>query len=341
MSPPDAKSIDTESIGAESIDAEYIALTSGAGFVDCSERTQIEVTGDDRAAFLHNLSTAAIRSLQPGQGCEAFALDVRGHTLGHFLVFCTPHSLIIDSAPGQNDRLAAHFEKYHIRERVEIHDRTPQWGELLLSGAKGQVILESLATAVSGGTLPRELLSHREAHIAEQTVWLRNVEIAGKGGVLISAAQESIASIAAALVAGGAMRCGPAALETARVEAGWPIFGVDISDKNLPQEVGRSARAISFTKGCYLGQETVARIDALGHVNKTLCGVRFSGREIPPPGLELRSGDAVVGTVTSVVFSPRLSAPLALAYIRRGLNVPGTKLAVSQAEAEIIALPLN
>jgi len=318
-------------------DAEYIALTAGAGLVDCSDRTQIEITGDDRAAFLHNLSTAAIKSLQPGQGCEAFALDVRGHTLGHFLVCCMPHSLIIDSVAGENERLAAHFEKYHIRERIEIHDRTAQWGELLLSGAKARILLGSIL----GRDLPSEPLSHCEARIAEQTAWLRSVEITGSGGVLISANMESISAIAAALVAAGGTRCGGAALETARIEAGWPIFGIDISDKNLPQEVDRNARAISFTKGCYLGQETVARIDALGHVNKTLCGVRFSGNEMPSSGVELRSGDAVVGTVTSATFSPRLSAPLALAYLRRGFNTPGTKLAVPSGDAEVVTLPLS
>jgi tRNA-modifying protein YgfZ len=319
--------------------AEYTAIAAGAGVVDCGDRTQIEFTGDDRAAFLHNLTTAAIRSLQPGQGCEAFALDVRGHTLGHFLVFCTPHSLIVDSVAGQNERLVAHFERYHIRERIEIHDRTAAWGGLLLSGAKSRAILESLAESIAGG-IPSEPLSHCQARIAEQTVWLRNVEFAGSGGVLISTARESIGPVATALIAAGATRSSAAALETVRIQAGWPVFGVDITDKNLPQEVGRNDRAISFTKGCYLGQETVARIDALGHVNKTLCGVRFSGQEVPLPGLELRSGDVAVGNVTSATFSPRLSAPLALAYIRRGFNAPGTNLAAPSAEAEIIALPL-
>ena len=130
-----------------------------------------------------------------------------------------------------------------------------------------------------------------------------------------------------------------------RIEAGWPVFGVDISDKNLPQEVDRNTRAISFTKGCYLGQETVARIDALGHVNKTLCGVRFFGGEDVPltRASELRlHGDAAVGNaLTSATFSPRLSAPLALAYLRRGFEVGGTNLATSSAEAEIITLPLT
>src|SRR5205814_560451 len=116
------------------------------------------------------------------------------------------------------------------------------------------------------------------------------------------------------------------ALEMVRIEAGTPFFGQDITDKNLPQELGRDALAISFTKGCYLGQETVARIDALGHVNQTLRGLRFAGLEIPQAGADLSTPDKpdkAVAHVTSAAFSPRLAAPLALGYVRRGYEAPG------------------
>ena len=313
-----------------SFDSEYNALTAGAGFVDVSDRAKLEITGDDRAAFLHNLTTNAIKSLEPGQGCEAFMLDVRGHVLGRLLVFCAPHSLLIDSVSGENQRIAAHFERYHIRERIEIHDRTDAWGELFVAGAQARAILESLVEPVLAGGIPAAPLSHCQARLAGQTVWLRNVEFTGSGAVLICSEQSSIAPIAAALAAAGVLRCSAAAFEAARVEAGWPRYGVDITDKNLPQEVGRNAQSISFTKGCYLGQETVARIDALGHVNKTLCGVRFSGQAIPAAGCELRSGDAVVGTVTSAVFSPRLARTVGL-----GLHPPRLRCAGHQARRTV------
>jgi tRNA-modifying protein YgfZ len=321
---------------------DYDALSTGAGLVDVSGRTQIEATGDDRAAFLHNLTTAPIRSLVPGKGCEAFVLDVRGHTLGHVLVFCTPKSLVIDSVAGENGRLLAHFERYHIRERVEFHDRTDAWGEILLAGAQSPAILESLV-GTAAAQIFGERLSHAQAELAGHTVWLRNVDLAGPHCALISAPRESIPPVADSLARAGARRCGASALEAVRIEAGWPIFGIDITDKNLPQEVGRTALAISFTKGCYLGQETVARIDALGHVNKMLCGVRFLApdQKIPSAGLELLSGDAVVGAVMSACFSPRLSAPLALAYLRRGSTAPGTKLTSACGEAEVVTLPVS
>ncbi len=320
---------------------DYSALTAGAGFVNVSGRTQIEITGDDRAAFLHNLTTAPIRSLQPGQRCEAFVLDVRGHTLGHLLVFCTPHSLVIDADAGENERLAGHFERYHIREKIEICDRSGQWGELLIAGNKSWSMLESLIDGNSPSAVSGQQVSHCQTRLADQTAWLRNVEIIGAGSMLVSAPRESIDLISAALAAAGIWACGCSALASLRIEAGWPRFGTDITDKNLPQEIGRTAQAISFTKGCYLGQETVARIDALGHINKTLCGVRFSGPELPAVGTEIRAGDAVAGTVTSAAFSPRLSAPLAFAYIRRGFEQAGTKLTGSSGDAEVVALPLR
>ncbi len=303
-------------------DSEYVALTAGAGLVDCSDRTQLELSGDDRAKFLNNLTTNAVITLQPGQGCETFVLDVRGHVVGHLLVFCTPDTLVLDTEPGQAERLLKYFERYHIRERIELRDRSAEWGELLLAGARAERLLAELVAA----SVPHDRLAHAAVNITGQSIWLRRAEIAGPNSFFISGPREAQAAVADALVAAGAVRCGAAALETVRIEAGWPRYGIDITDQNLPQEVGRNGQAISFTKGCYLGQETVARIDALGHVNKQLVSVQFFGPEVPPPGIELRFGEKVVGSVTSSTFSPRHSAPTALAYIRREHFGSGTRL---------------
>jgi folate-binding protein YgfZ len=314
--------------------AEYAALTSGVGTVDFHDRTQIELTGDDRAAFLHNFTTNDIRGLRPGQGCEAFTLDVRGHVVGHLLVFCTPHSLVLDTVPGQGEKLVRHFDRYLIRERVEIHDRTEDWSELLLAGAEAEQLLYQLAESA-----PAARLDHQQVRLAGQAVWLRRVEMIGSGSFLIAGAAEAIDAVFIALGAEGVAACGKEAFEEARIEAAFPWYGVDITDKNLPQEVNRNRLAISFTKGCYLGQETVARIDALGHVNKTLQRLRFSGSAVPPPGAALRAGQAPAGEITSAVLSPQLGAPLALAFVRRGHESLGTRLGSDFGEAEIIAPP--
>jgi folate-binding protein YgfZ len=142
------------------------------------------------------------------------------------------------------------------------------------------------------------------------------------------------------LVAKRFVLAGPQAFETARIESGMPRYGVDFNEENLPQEVGRDREAISFTKGCYLGQETVARIDALGHVNQRLAGVRFFGSGVPSGGTELAREGRIVGSVTSAAFSPKLDAPLALAMVRREANSPGTRLSSAAGECEVVALPV-
>jgi folate-binding protein YgfZ len=120
-----------------------------------------------------------------------------------------------------------------------------------------------------------------------------------------------------------------------------PSYGVDFNEENLPQEVGRDRQAISFTKGCYLGQETVARIDALGHVNLRLAGVRFFGSDVPASGTELTREGRSVGSVSSAAFSPKLEAPIALAMIRREAMSPGTRLESSSGACEVTALPIT
>ena len=136
--------------------------------------------------------------------------------------------------------------------------------------------------------------------------------------------------------------CGHQSVEMARIEAFTPDYGRDISADNLPQEVARDARAISFVKGCYIGQETVARLDARGHVNRTLVGVRFDGATVPEPGTELTGETGkVMGRVTSAAFSPTFAAPLALAYLRRESNQPGTKLQSAGGAGEVVALPVS
>ena len=133
---------------------------------------------------------------------------------------------------------------------------------------------------------------------------------------LVQCSSSSANAVVDAMVAQGAIRCGFAAFEKARIEADTPLYGRDIGEDNLPQEVGRNAQAISFSKGCYLGQETVARIASLGHVNQLLAGVRFDGHTVPPAGTELTADGKAVGRVTSAALSPKLGCPLALAYLR-------------------------
>ena len=264
-------------------ETHYAALTSGAGLVNFNNRTQIEITGADRAQFLHNLCTNEVRKLAAGEGCEAFLLNVKGHIVGHVLLFVGPNSIVLETVPGQAEKLIGHLDRYLIREDVQLYDRSAQpsaqpiekqWGELLLAGPRAEAILIE-----QGLKMPHEVrCAHSAAELRGIPVWIRRVDLVGPGAFLIASPMETLDRVSQAIVAAGADWCATDVFDTVRIEQGMPWYGRDISEETLPQEIDRNAQAISFIKGCYLGQETVARIDALGHVNRLLRGVRFSAR---------------------------------------------------------------
>lgn len=324
-------------------DTQYAPLTQGAGLVDFSRRTQIELTGVDRASFLHNFCTNQVRDLPIGQGCEAFILNTKGHIVGHVFVFVCPASIVLETVPNQAERLITHLDRYLIREDVQFVDRSSTWSEFYLAGSKAAQVLQKL-----GWQPPQDRLAHTACEFSTGHVWLRNADLT-PGGFLLGFPREVGAQLHAALTAAGAVDRTLEAFEAARIEAGTPFYGRDITEENLPQEIARDRMAISFTKGCYLGQETVARIDALGHVNRQLCGVKFSSdAAVPPPGTPLQQAASVsdapakvIGRVTSACWSPRLKAPLALALNHRERAAVGTQLKSPIGEAEVVQLPLT
>jgi folate-binding protein YgfZ len=295
---------------------EYNALRRGFGCVELSGWTSIALTGKDRQTFLNNFSTNEVKRLRLGEHCEAFITNVKGKILGLGLVHSRADELVYITVPGQAEKLISHLDRYIIREDVQLRDTTSERTYILIAGGDG-----------AGAGLAHDRWIH----------WrLLATEICG-----LAEAAADISNVREELRAAGAKTCGIAAFEALRVESGTPLFGVDFDEENLPQEVGRDELAISFTKGCYLGQETVARIDALGHVNQELVGVRFDGESIPPAGTELTSGGAAAGCVSSAVYSPLLSAPLTMAMVRRSFAPPGTKLESAVGTCEVVELPIR
>jgi folate-binding protein YgfZ len=314
---------------------DYVALTEHAGFVPLS-RTRIEIAGKDRATWLHNLCTNEVKRLAPGRGCEAFITTVQGKTLGHGFIFVEDELIVLDTVADQSETLLKHLDRYLVCEQVTLTDCSGEGFEVLLAGPKAAGLLAEQC----GSEVPAERCSHRELEVDGKAVRIRNVDL-GVPCFFVEVPRVDGPWLASKLHAAGARQCVAAALDVLRIEQGFPLFGRDLTDKNLPQELARDALAISFVKGCYLGQETVARIDALGHVNKVLVGVRFAGAEVPAVGAELSSDGQAVGAVTSATYSPRLGGPLALAYVKHGLAKPGTRLTSPVGEAEIVRVPLG
>ena len=315
---------------------QYQALQTGVGVAALADRTQVALTGKDRASFLHGFCTNDIKQLEPGQGCEAFLTNVQGKTIGFVNVFCESERLVLETAPGQAAHIIASLDRFLIREDVQLIDESATRQEIWVAGPAAKTLIEQLV----GDKLELDCRQQAPCLWEGRELAVRRVDVAGKGDYLIAVNSADGSALKEALLAAGATQCEPAAVEIARIEAGTPVFGVDISDDNLPQEVDRNATAISFTKGCYLGQETVARLDALGHVNRLLRGIRISSDALPSPGTELTQQGKMVARLTSVCWSPKLQAHLALGYVRREYSTAGSPLESSLGDAEVVTFPL-
>lgn len=316
--------------------AQYEALTQTAGFARLN-RTLLSLRGADRVVLLHSFCTNDIKRLQPGQGCEAFITTPQGKTLSHVFAFCQTNEILLNTSAGQAEALIAHFNRYIISEDAELSNQTSRDGLLLLSGGKSASIIEQL----TGLSAPQHVLESHSAKIGGRGVLICRVPYAGTNSFFLQAQNGDLPSVEQEFLSRGIWRCEAEAVESARLEAGFPLFGADITAENLPQECGRDSLAISFQKGCYLGQETVARLDALGHVNRRLVGLQFESEFIPKPATPLLKSGKVIGHVTSAAWSPRLQSPLAFALIRTVHTAASTLLESEFGDATVIPLPLQ
>jgi len=309
-----------------------MAACESAAVFDLADQESLEMTGPDRNSFLHGFCTNDIRGLAAGQVCEAFLCNVKGRILGHITVAALPESLWLDTAPGQAAHLKAHLEKYHLLENFQLTDRSAEWASLLVAGPQASARLADCGVA---WTDPQGLTAIEQtlAVVGDPvTVRIARVDPIGVPGFLLSVPVASRGALRERLIQAGAVPASRDVFEAMRIEAGVPRYGVDLSDENLAQEAGRTAQAISFTKGCYLGQEPVARIHALGHVNRMLRCLAVEGAVIPGPGTVLvdpKQPEKEVGRVTSAAWSWRLDCPVALAIVRTAVSKTGSEVLIA------------
>lgn len=323
--------------------AEYAQARAGAVLVDESHRGKVEVRGADAARFLHNLTTNDILNLAPGRGCEAFLTTAKAKVIAYLLIFRhDATSFWLDVAPGLAERVIQHLDRYLISEQVEFRDHSRAYAQMHLAGPGALGLFRQVFGIES---VPNEQLQHATIALGGAVESLiRRHDALGLSGYDLVCTAERASDVWRSLVEAGARPIGREACETLRVEAGLPREGVDLDENTFAPEVGRIAQTICYTKGCYLGQESIVMARDRGQVNRVLVGVKLPRGPVPL-GSRLFAQDKEVGRVTSSVFSPRLGAALGLAYVRRGHQTPGTTVEVevagARAPAEVVQLPLE
>jgi folate-binding protein YgfZ len=329
------------------IPAEYAALRESAGVCDLSFRSRICLTGADRVRFLHGQVTNDIKRLKTGEGCYAAITTAKGKMESDLNIFVLQDELLLDFEPGLTEKISQRLEKYIVSDDVQVVDVAPHYGLLSAQGPQAEATVKALGIFSDVPTKPLYSVKVSDATLGE--IYLTNHPRLFGNGFDLFVPINSLGAIADKLIAAaksvGGRACGWDAFELARIEAGRPRFGADMDETNIPLECGIEARAVSYNKGCYIGQEVINRIHSIGHVNKELRGLRLGGdlNALPTKGDKLFRDGKEVGYITSAAKSPTLAANIALGYVRREANSPGTELILrtttGETKVSVVELP--
>jgi len=316
---------------------ETLAGRRAVGLIDLSHHGRLRIQGPDRVRFLNGLVTNDLAALRPGQGCWCAALTVKGRVLADFHLYARPDELLLECEAGWQVRLKEHFSSRVIREKVDFADASEELGLLGLYGPRACEVLD--AAGISG-TSSWPLFAHGDVTIGNTTAILARTDGLGGPGFELFVPRDGLESAWSALEQAGLDRgmrfLGTKAFEALRIEAGRPRLGRDLGEETLATEA-RLGAAISLTKGCYLGQEVVARTTHRGHTNRELVGLKVASKVVPPKGAKIFVGGAEVGWVTSAAWSASASGPIALGYLRVEHNAPGTTLELLAGEERLRA----
>ena len=321
-----------------SFEDEYRVLRAGVGLLDYSTQALIQVSGADRASFLHNLLTNDIQRLSPGSGCQAALLTASAKVIATLLVFADVDSLWLMCEATRAATVAQTLDRYHFSEQVSLTNRERQQAVLALQGPRTMDALAQLTGEIL--TLPRTG-QHARATIDGMPVRLIRSDLAGNAGVLCFVAADQAEALWTLVQTkgrrSGVRPVGWEALNVARIEAGVPWYGVDMDEEQLLPETGLEAVAVSDTKGCYLGQEIIARLATYGSVNKKLMGLLIEGDQVPASADRILRNGEEVGRVTSACRSPALKRPIAMGYLKRGAYDASTTVEIMRATAHLVA----
>lgn len=344
--------------------AEHTALRQTAGVLDLSFRSRLCVLGADRVRYLHGQVTNDIQKLRSCEGCYAALVTTKGRIQSDLNIFALQDELLLDFEPGLPRAVTERLEKYIVSDDVQVVDVASHYGLLSVQGPQAETAVHALGLfgvppSVGPGDerdpsceLPAKLFA--SVRISDATlgeIYLMNHARLGTVGFDLFVPSSAMAAVADKLIAAaksaGGCACGWAAFETARIEAGIPRFGADMDESNIPLECGIEARAVSYRKGCYIGQEVINRIHSLGHVNREFRGLRLADdlNTLPARGDKLFKEGKDVGHITSAVCSPAFKANIALGYVRREANSIGAELVLhsngNESRARIVGLPFG
>ena len=321
---------------------DYTAIREGAALVTDAPRALVALSGKDRASFLHGLLTNDILALRPGTGCYAAWLTPQGRMITDLHVLESGDMILLDVPASMRETVLQKLDQFIFSEDVQVGDLTGALREVGVHGPGAAAAVERVVELRGlEGWAP---YTNARADFAGTPVVVARIDQLGVPGFTMYVDAGRGADLEAVLEAAGAIRAGEQAITAARIEAGYPLFGVDMDEDIIPLEAGIEPRAISFSKGCYVGQEVIIRVLHRGHgrVARRLVGLRLGNGGAPPRGTRIQAGGKDAGFITSAVHSPRFG-PIALGYVHRDLVAPGTTVDVEAADgpapATVSALP--
>ena len=311
-------------------DSAYDAVINAAGVLVLDARIVVRVSGDDRASFFHGMCTADVKGARPGSILPALFLTEHAHVIADAFIWVTGDALLLDIDSDAWTRTRAHLERLLVADDVEFEDV----GQLALIDVEGPAALDAFCSAQAAASIaPWRFIEERKSLIGSLPRY-------GGPAASVIASRDSIDSAIADILAKAphSRRVDPSLLETIRVENGIALIGVDTTDKTIALEA-RLDRAISFSKGCYLGQETIERATARGGLKKRMFGLKFSNAHVAPVGAVVSLAGMEVGRVTSAVRSPRFGA-IGLAILHHSAWTPGVELKIGgDGAAAVTDLP--
>jgi folate-binding protein YgfZ len=324
------------------VSAAYDAARHHAAFLDRSHRGRIVVSGTERASYLQGLMTNDIVALKAGQGAYTAYLTAQGRMIADLFAYELGDVLLLTMTGGVKDTVMAKLDQFIFSEDVQLGDVTATFAQIAIVGPDAAARVASIAGGVSEDAL-RAMPEHGNARAAWSggPVIVTRITDAGEPGFDLFVEQGQAGALRAALEAADVVELDAVTAEAVRVESGVPLFGRDMDEETIPLEAGIESRAISFTKGCYVGQEVIIRVLHRGHgrVARKLVGLTLDGEVVPEAGAAIRASDREIGTVTSSAFSPALKRPIALGYVHRDFVEPGTTVSVGDASATVAVLP--